>query len=180
MIMLTDMRPQGETCRELLQDSLFSQEQFFSWNPALNGDCNGLWLGYYYCVVAGDSLPAPPTESNRPASIPQGQISTCTSWYQVGEDESCEDVVSMFGRFSKDDFIKWNPNVKSDCMGIDADQYLCVAIPGTQTTRTAAVPSTTTAPSDMPTQSGIAANCSEFWFVSRSAITCFLMQRHLY
>jgi hypothetical protein len=86
----------------------------------------------------------------------------------------------MFGRFSKEDFIKWNPNVKSDCMGIDADQYLCVAIPGTQTTRTAAVPSTTADPSDMPTQSEIATNCSEFWFVSRSVITGLLMQRHLY
>ncbi|KAF1359810.1 hypothetical protein EJ07DRAFT_82962, partial [Lizonia empirigonia] len=158
----------GDTCRQLLQYGLFSQEQFFSWNPALSGNCDGLWLGYYYCVAAGDSLPAPPTETKRPASTPQGQISTCTSWYQSDGLETCEDIVGMFGRFSQNDFIKWNPTVGSDCTGIVADQYLCVGIPGTPTTRTAAVPSMTAAPSDMPTQSGIAEDCTEFWFVSRS------------
>lgn len=86
----------------------------------------------------------------------------------------------MFGRFSKDDLIKWNPTIGSDCTGIFADEYLCVGIPGTPTTRTAAAPSITAAPSDMPTQSGIAADCSKFWFVSRSASTCSQFKGHLY
>lgn len=161
---------QGETCRQLLQYGLFSQEQFFSWNPALNGNCDGLWLNYYYCVAAGDSLPAPPTETKRPTSIPRNQISTCTSWYQADGSETCEEIVGMFGRFSKDDLIKWNPSVGSDCGTINTDEYLCVSIPGTPTTRTVGAPSTTAPPSEGPTQSGMVAGCSELWLVSRLVI----------
>jgi hypothetical protein len=157
----------GETCRQLLQYGLFSQEQFFSWNPALKGNCDGLWLDYYYCVVAGDSLPPPPVETKRPTSVPQNQISTCTAWYQADGTETCEEISGMFGRFSKNDFVKWNPTVGTDCGGIVAGQYLCVGIPGTPTTRTAGAPSTTTFPSEVPTQSGMVADCTELWLVSR-------------
>lgn len=161
------MLHQGETCRQLVQYRWFSQEQFFSWNPALEGNCDGLWLNYYYCVAVGDSLPAPATVTKRPSSIPQGQISTCTSWYDAGEDETCDEIVGMFGRFSKDDLVKWNPSVASSCAGLTEEQYLCVGVPGTPTTRTAAPPSTTAPPAEAPTQSGMTANCKGLWLVSR-------------
>jgi hypothetical protein len=117
-------------------------------------------------VAAGDSLPAPPTTTKAPASVAQGQISTCVSWYQADESDTCDDIVDMFGVFSKSDFISWNPSVGTDCGGIVEDQFLCVAIPETPTTRTAAAPTTTT-PTELPTQSGIASDCEDFWLVSR-------------
>ncbi|XP_014562094.1 carbohydrate-binding module family 50 protein [Bipolaris victoriae FI3] len=158
----------GETCRQVLQYGLVSQQQFFAWNPALNGNCDGLWLNYYYCVVAGDALPAPPVETKRPSSVPQNQISTCNTWYKADGSETCDEIISMYGRFSKNDLIKWNPTVGTNCGGIAANQYLCIGIPGTPTTRTTGVPSTTAPPSEMPTQSGMVDNCSDFWLVSRS------------
>ncbi|KAF1357176.1 hypothetical protein EJ07DRAFT_129973, partial [Lizonia empirigonia] len=158
----------GETCRQLLEYGLYSQEQLFSWNPALDGNCDGLWLNYYYCVAAGGTLPAPPITTQRPSSLPQGQISTCNTWYQVDTSETCEQIVDMFGRFSKEDLIKWNPAIGSDCGGIVDQQYLCVGIPGTPTTRTADAPSTTAPPAEAPTQSGMAADCNELWLVSSS------------
>lgn len=137
-----------------------------SWNPALNGDCDGMWLGYYYCVAAGDTLPAPAIETKRPDSTSQGQVSTCTSWYQSDGLETCEEIVGMFGRFSKNEFVDWNPTVGSDCTGLVAGQYFCVGIPETPSTRTSTVPSMTAQPSSMPTQSGTTTDCTQFWLVS--------------
>lgn len=56
-----------------------SQKQFFSWNPFLNDNCNGLWAGYYYCAMAFDSdnLPMPGTVTTRPAPVQTGIAGNC-------------------------------------------------------------------------------------------------------
>ena len=43
--------------------------------------------------------------------------------------------------------------------------YYCVAVPGTPTSRTSSMASTTP-PADRPTQTGIASNCGQYWLVS--------------
>jgi len=43
----------GDTCRTILATYTFvTQQQFFAWLPFLNGNCNGLLAGYWYCTMA--------------------------------------------------------------------------------------------------------------------------------
>jgi len=97
---------EGDTCREIIGDGTYlSQEEFFSFNPALNGNCDGLWLDYWYCVVGPDGITGmPPTANSTPFFVPPGQISTCEKWYQREAGESCADIANGFGTFSEQDF----------------------------------------------------------------------------
>ncbi|KAI1373924.1 hypothetical protein F4677DRAFT_183928 [Hypoxylon crocopeplum] len=161
----------GDSCRNIVDDHYLTEEDFMAMNPALNGNCGGLWLGYYYCVVGPSGITAmPPTATSPPATIPSGQTGECRHWYQR-EGESCADIVSMFGIFSLSDFRLWNPSLGSEsCEGIADDVWYCVGIPGTPTTRTGPVPTTTGQPLT-PTQSGMVTGCTKLWLVS-SADTC--------
>uniref|UniRef100_A0A4Q7JG83 Secreted LysM effector Lys4 n=1 Tax=Pochonia chlamydosporia (strain 123) TaxID=1052797 RepID=LYSM4_POCC1 len=158
----------GDTCDVILkQFDYISREQFFSWNPALQGNCNGLWVGYYYCVAnfATGVIPMPPTVTKVPDGAPTA-INTCNKWYQAVGNDDCDAITTYFGTFSKSDFIKWNPSVYQDCSGLKTDSWYCVGIPGTPTTRTK--PLTTTSLGSLPTQTGISASCKQYWLVSPS------------
>ncbi|KAI8959037.1 hypothetical protein F5Y11DRAFT_359517 [Daldinia sp. FL1419] len=161
----------GDTCRNIVDGNYLTQDEFLAMNPALNGNCDGLWEGYYYCVVGPSGITAmPPTATSPPATIPSGQTSDCSHWYQR-DGESCADIVTMFGIFSLSDFITWNPSVGGEsCQGIVDGAWYCVGIPGTPTTRTAPVPTTTDQPLT-PTQSGMVTGCTKLWLVS-STDTC--------
>ena len=53
-----------ENCRAILDEyDDITEAQFFAWHPFLNGNCNGLWAGNYYCVWAGASPPPVNTSS---------------------------------------------------------------------------------------------------------------------
>ncbi len=162
----------GDTCQAILSTYTFvSEAQFLSWHPSLNGNCAGLLPGYWYCAAAFDwaDLPMPPTVTTPPTPAQTGTAADCTAWYFATGDD-CAFIASIFGTFSPAQFIAWNPSVQSHCSGIKPYTYYCVAVPGTPTTRTAAVaePTTTTAaaPTGRPTQAGIAADCAAYWFVS--------------
>ncbi|KFY05463.1 hypothetical protein V492_08531 [Pseudogymnoascus sp. VKM F-4246] len=134
----------GDTCNEILNEyGYITRDQFFSWNPALAGNCDGLWGGYFYCVANFDlsNLPPPATVTVSPSPTETGTVSTCNSWYLTTGDENCDNIVESFRTFSKSDFISWNPSVWSTCENIQEGIYYCVGIPGSQTTRTA-IPST--------------------------------------
>ncbi|KAK4452188.1 LysM domain-containing protein [Podospora aff. communis PSN243] len=162
----------GDTCRTILAEYTFiMQTQFFSWHPFLNSNCDGLWSGYWYCVMAFEwnELPMPPTVTTTPSPVQTGIVSACRAWFQspIEGPESCTTIAAMFGTFSEANFKQWNPAVGSDCADLEADTWYCVRVPGTPTTRTAPPPEPTV-PTERPTQPGIAPNCGEFWLVSRS------------
>jgi hypothetical protein len=160
-----------QNCNDLVNMyGYFSQEQFFSWNPALDGNCLGLWLDTWYCVgaYANNDLPLPANQMNKPTegNIPSGYPTDCTRWYQTTPGDSCDLIALMFGSFSVDEFASWNPSVFSDCSGIATQAWYCIGRPGTPTTRTEGAASPTqNVPSTRPTQSGIATTCTDFWFV---------------
>jgi hypothetical protein len=179
---------QDDNCNTVLGIyNYISKEQFFAWNPALNGNCNGLLLGYYYCVANFDaaSPPLPPTVTASPSPTATGTTKDCTAWYLAVGNDNCASIALAFGTFSETgkqhnlaplfhpafeakilpDFKSWNPNVYSDCSNIRENTYYCVAVPGTPSTRTAPLPSTPTG--SMPTQTGITADCTKFWLVSQ-------------
>ncbi|KZL74226.1 LysM domain-containing protein [Colletotrichum tofieldiae] len=165
----------GDRCSRVVDEyPMVTEEQFLAWHPFLGGNCDGLWVGYWYCGVAfaRDELPMPPTVTAKPSPVPTGTASNCAAWYLVTPGDTCALVSQIFGTFSVADFIGWNPSVGGDCSGIATDMYYCVGVPGTPTTRTTPVPEQTAPPAeDLPTQEGIASDCTSFWLVS-SADTC--------
>ncbi|KAL8356637.1 hypothetical protein RB601_001776 [Gaeumannomyces tritici] len=160
----------GDTCASVVKEyPMVTQKQFLDWHPFLNGNCNGLWAGYWYCGIAfdWDDVPMPPTVTTKPSPMPTGIASNCAAWYLTTVADTCDLITQMFGTFSTADFIGWNPSVRSDCSGIVMESYYCVGVPGTPTTRITPVTKPTTTPAeDLPTQEGIALDCASFWLVS--------------
>ena len=137
--------------------------QFLEWNPALNGNCNGLWLDTWYCVGAFDDLPLPPHETSKPTS---GNVPSDTpriapagtsprSWTRVPASQTCS------GASTRRTSSPGNPSVTGSCGNIQQEAWYCVGRPATPTTRTEGAPEPTGTEDAMPTQSGIAADCSE-------------------
>ncbi|KAL8730074.1 MAG: hypothetical protein Q9166_004273 [cf. Caloplaca sp. 2 TL-2023] len=110
-----------DTCTKVLaQINYISREDFFAWNPALQGNCDGLWANYWYCVASysSSSLPMPPTVTQKPSKLSAGTASDCVAWYQMTGSDTCELIAMMFGTFSEADFVKWNPDVWAGCENI--------------------------------------------------------------
>ncbi|OIW22890.1 hypothetical protein CONLIGDRAFT_719454 [Coniochaeta ligniaria NRRL 30616] len=158
----------GDTCQVVAANlGYVSEDQFLAYNSFLDGNCNGLWSGVYYCVSEWDGtqndLPMPRTVTTKPSPVPSDTTSTCTSWYQTSGDDDCDVIPAIFGTFTKSDFISWNPSVGQGCSALVEGTYYCVSVPGTPTTRTAIVTPTPTPTA--PVQPGIAANCVSWWLV---------------
>lgn len=157
----------GQTCREIVaQYGLFTQQQFLSWNPVLDGNCDGLWLGNYYCIANFDDLlPLPSHATKAPATLPSGSPRDCVAWYETTGGDDCAFIATMFGTFAEKDFISWNPTVFTDCTGIRDGVWYCVAKKDTPTTRTGPNPSVTKPPTSRPTQPGVTDKCTDWWLV---------------
>ena len=150
---------------------MISREQFFEWNPVLDGKCDGIWANNYYCVAyyPDGMFPQPPTVDEKPEQLPEGTTSECVIWYESAPGVSCALIAAMFGSFDEADFKAWNPSVGSDCsmgevsgqiydcMGCNSQlthisqetegTWYCVGVPGTPTTRTSPVVLPTAPPS---------------------------------
>ncbi|OBT71284.1 hypothetical protein VF21_09606 [Pseudogymnoascus sp. 05NY08] len=164
----------NDTCESIIKEEGYvSLDELKEYNPALGSDCSGLIPGDYYCVMNG-TLPLPSVATAAPAATQTGITADCVSWYRADSGEDCDLIVKMFGTFSAEDFLKWNPAVKSDCSGLKIHNYYCVAIPSTPTTRTTSYSSTplpTNGVGPQPEQPGIPEACADYWFVG-SVDTC--------
>ncbi|KAL1895036.1 hypothetical protein Sste5346_005456 [Sporothrix stenoceras] len=171
----------GDTCRKGVASlGYLTQDQFLQYNDYLDGNCDGLWAGVYYCVSEYNvtqngiqGLPLPSTVSTKPSSgVASNTTATCTTWYRASDDNDCDIIPAIFGTFSRSDFLAWNPSVDTGCEGlvVDGTHYYCVAVPGTPTARTAAI--TTPSPTPKaPVQAGIVPDCISWWLV-KPADTC--------
>ena len=113
---------QDDTCTKVLEQfNYISREEFFKWNPALKGNCDGLFAHYWYCVAdyEANNVPMPPTVTKAPSDLPDGIAGNCVAWYQMTGSDTCDSIAAMFGTFSEADFITWNPDVWSDCSHIE-------------------------------------------------------------
>ncbi|KAF1833739.1 hypothetical protein BDW02DRAFT_598793 [Decorospora gaudefroyi] len=168
-----------QNCNDLVNlYGYFSQEQFLTWNPVLDGNCLGLWLDTWYCVGAysDQDLPLPAHRMTKPTegNIPLGYPADCARWYQMTGGDTCELIALMFGSFSEIEFVKWNPSVRSDCSDIVQDAWYCIGRPGTPTTRTTtstppttATATTTATPRPVqtpsPVREGMTKDCVRFY-----------------
>jgi hypothetical protein len=73
-------------------------------------------------------------------------VSGCERFYYVESGDGCFNLAAEAGILLSD-FYSWNPAVKTDCTGLQADVYVCMGISGPKTTITSGipVPATTTA-----------------------------------
>lgn len=165
----------GDTCRKVVASlDYLTQDQFLQYNDYLDGNCDGLWAGVYYCVSVYNAtqsglqgLPLPSTASTKPSSgVAFDTTANCISWYQASGDDDCDIIPAIFGTFSRSDFVGWNPSVGIGCDGLvlDGTHYYCVAVPGTHTARTAAIATPSPTPR-APVQAGIAPDCISWWLV---------------
>lgn len=183
------------TCAYFQDSWGISAADFLDWNPGVKADCSGIKVGNAYCVEVNFGLPRPTSTTNKPpisttttttATIPtstgptkpsptqSGLIDTCTTFYKVVENDTCDKIVRAYGTFTFADFLLWNPDVKSDCMGLWLDYYYCVGVPGTPTSKptTTGPALTTTAPAGpSPTQSGIIGTCQRY-YLAQDGDTC--------
>lgn len=106
----------GDSCWEIVTEKYpyLNETLFIEWNPAVGSSCSIL-SGYYYCVATTDAQPLP------------NIISSCTSYHLVESGDSCWSIETAYG-ISVEEFVSWNPNVKSDCSGLWADYFVCVGI----------------------------------------------------
>ncbi|CAG8236588.1 unnamed protein product [Penicillium salamii] len=151
-----------DTCKSIVDSEGFlTEDQFVEWNPAVGTDCSDIKSGYYYCIWNGTSNPMPSTTTVQPSPVQTGITSSCKAWYKASDGDDCDLIPEQFGTFSKSDFLKWNPAVKSDCSGLVDGDFYCVAIPDTPTTRTASATALPTA----TTPSDTISSCTDYWLV---------------
>lgn len=151
-------------------------------NPSVGADCSGIIVGNSYCVEVNYGLPRPttrptttspattaapaPTGPSKPSPTQDGLAADCTDFYLAVRGDTCDKIVAAHGgAFTLADFYKWNPAVGTDCSGLWLSTYYCVGAP-----KAPADPATTTAPGPSkpsPTQEGLAADCTDFYFAVR-------------
>ncbi|KAI7978781.1 hypothetical protein EIK77_004997, partial [Talaromyces pinophilus] len=73
---------------------------FYSWNPALNGDCSGLQANVYVCIglsgpgttiTSGTPVPLTPTPTQ------SGMVTGCVRFYDVEPNDGCYTIASDAG-----------------------------------------------------------------------------------
>ncbi|KFY95579.1 hypothetical protein V500_02715 [Pseudogymnoascus sp. VKM F-4518 (FW-2643)] len=177
-------------------------EELVLWNPSLeeNGtesassdspyayDCQ-LAESVSYCVLLASPTTSSKSVLKTPSPRAVGEISNCTTWFQMQPDYTCRDVLVIHALTLKE-FYTFNPSVGSGCGTMAAGTYYCVSNnadgsePGgyfdpratssgasTATslgspTTTTKIPTTTSSggiATPTPTQTGIVEGCKEFY-----------------
>ncbi|KAE8150987.1 hypothetical protein BDV25DRAFT_171767 [Aspergillus avenaceus] len=183
----------GQDCGTL--EALFgiTDAQFHAWNPAVSSDCvTGFMADEAYCVGVSSSTSAtkttPKPTSTKPASATTSSVkppgptqsgipANCNKYYVAKAGDNCNTIAEKYGITSAQ-FHSWNPAVSSDCAtGFMADEAYCVGVPGATTSKPTTTSNTPTTTSNTsvkppgPTQSGIPANCSEY-YVAKAGEDC--------
>ncbi|KAJ5167853.1 uncharacterized protein N7482_003447, partial [Penicillium canariense] len=129
-------RNEYDTCFSVLHSQQLEIAEFHAMNPSVKSDCSGMSIGTYYCVstykVPVSSTPVAKSTPVRtgistPYPIQTGMVSTCDKFYKVVADDSCVNIANEYG-ISTSSFYAWNLAVKTDCSGLQADEYVCVAV----------------------------------------------------
>ncbi|KAJ8128779.1 hypothetical protein O1611_g4853 [Lasiodiplodia mahajangana] len=177
------------TCQGILTRFYLTIDEFYSMNPTVGASCQSLSLGTYYCVSTHPGGIPPPepytlgaTTTSRstnsssssssgivvstPTPTQTGMVGNCNAFYKVVKDDSCFNIAADHG-ITLDTFYAWNPAVRNDCSGLQADVYVCIGI--IQTTTPTSMPSATTTQTGIitptPTQTGMVNNCADFYLV---------------
>jgi LysM repeat protein len=125
-------------CEAIAHTSGITPAQFYAWNPYIGTNCKNLWPDYYVCVsIVGvnpsmtTSIKPTTTKSGNgittPTPIQNGMTGSCKKFYKIVTGDGCWGIANA-NKVSQDDFLKWNPAVKSDCSGLFPNYYVCVGV----------------------------------------------------
>ncbi|KAJ5391003.1 uncharacterized protein N7496_002071 [Penicillium cataractarum] len=149
----------GDGCHDIAKDHMILLASFYASNLVVKTDCSGLQAVEYVCmgvkststsvvVTATTSVSGVTTRS----SIQRGMVSTCDTFYDVRSGDSCYDIADAHG-VSLDYFYAWNLVVKTDCSGLQPDEYVCVGVKAATETGVTTL---------YPVQTGMVDTCDEF------------------
>jgi hypothetical protein len=174
------------TCSQVISYQKITLADFVKWNPTVNNDCSGMWAEVNVCVgVIGGSTTAP-TTTPRPSSTtpgngvqtPQptqpGMVTNCNKFHYIAKGVVCSQVTS-YQKISLADFVKWNPTVKDDCTGMQAEVNVCVGVIGGSTPIPTPTPTPTKSAGNgvqtpQPTQPGMVTNCNKFHYIAKGVV----------
>jgi hypothetical protein len=117
-------------CWAIANDKSISVDDFYAWNPAVETDCSGLQANVYVCVGVEASQATSISSSGgvtTPTPTQDGMASGCRTFYKVQPDDGCW-AIANDNDISLDDFYTWNPAVKTDCSGLQANVYICIGM----------------------------------------------------
>ncbi|KAE8341837.1 hypothetical protein BDV24DRAFT_163060 [Aspergillus arachidicola] len=158
-------------CWQIAGTYSIDQADFYKWNPAIGDDCKGLQPDYYVCVdVDSDvsSVTATPTSTGSavvtPTPVQPGIVPSCDEFYFVQPGDECESLAKSHG-IALGDFYTWNPAVKSDCGGLQANVYVCVGVSSSNITPSPSKSTGSAVSAPTPTQAGMTGSCGSFYYV---------------
>jgi hypothetical protein len=96
-------------------------------------------------------------------------VKSCNKFAQIKSTTTCQGVLDYY-KISLDNFVKWNPAVKSGCTNLQTSMYVCVGVIGGTTQPPTTVP-TNGIKTPTPTQTGMVTNCNKFAEV-KATTTC--------
>ncbi|KKK16694.1 hypothetical protein P175DRAFT_0461335 [Aspergillus ochraceoroseus IBT 24754] len=125
----------NNSCYDIAASYGIAIVKLYIWNPALNGDCTGLYPNYYICVgligntTTTTTTTTTPTRGEVATPIPtqSGMVSGCTSFHSVQSGDDCYDITADNGIALGKLYI-WNPALNGDCSGLWPDYYICVGL----------------------------------------------------
>ncbi|KAK6837064.1 hypothetical protein RU639_001006 [Aspergillus parasiticus] len=126
----------NDGCWDIANNHGITTDQFHAWNPTIQDDCSKLWPNYYVCVgviveMSSTSRELVTTTSSStgiatPSPSSPGMPSGCTQFYRAQSGDYCSKICEI-NSISVEDFVRWNPDVKSDCSLVRLDYYYCIA-----------------------------------------------------
>ncbi|KAL5360255.1 hypothetical protein BJX96DRAFT_184441 [Aspergillus floccosus] len=160
-------------------------DELLAWNPSLSTTNCVFQSGNSYCVYrtnatpdTGDTSYCLPTNATEPGTISICNCFTEVIGYQNGSRYSCDNIETGFG-LTATQLLEWNSWMGSDCnsalfngLGYYDVRAICVGVGSTSTgSSTTTTATTTTSSITAPTQTGIVADCEEF-YTAKSGDTC--------
>jgi LysM repeat protein len=131
------------TCAQIAHDNGISLLQFYTWNPTVGADCGSLWTSYYVCISIVGVTPSPSTIATTttkattttsagngvatPTPIQPGMTTSCKTFHKVVNGDECG-AIATNAKIALANFLKWNPQVGSDCSSLWLDYYVCVGV----------------------------------------------------
>jgi LysM repeat protein len=120
----------GDSCAAIAFTYGISINQFTTWNSGVGTTCSGMWADVYACVSIVGHTPTPTDPGNgiqTPTPIQNGMTKNCKRFHFVKSGEACATITKQYG-ISLADFLSWNPAAGSNCAGLWANTYACVAV----------------------------------------------------
>lgn len=122
----------GDGCPRIASDNSIPLSVFYDWNPAVKSDCTSLLADVYVCVGKNGYVPPPastkPSKGIQTPSPTYGRMADdCISFYKVQPGDGCYQL-AQDQRINLSDFYAWNPDVGTDCRGLQANVYVCTGV----------------------------------------------------